>query len=257
MRLLDYAAHSTALNRAERYAAVQRERIALRRTLLARDPEGYRATLPTKSRKDQPAPGEWSDADLAEADLWADPRNEAIECLASRSERRAFDRAVVLCVEVNLWLLPRLRKQAATQVTKVGIIDPETVDSLLFEGLEEAVATWQPAEGTLGTHAGYRCYARVRSYYRQQRRTTTIDAPGYVARRGAAEMQPSDPYLRDLILDRFEGLSDSEQRVLLAMVNRTKTIPEVAADLGLTHQQVKTRWAKIRKRFAPLRRYAA
>ena len=247
MKILDYAPHLSSNDRAAAHERVRSERVALRRLLLARDSTGYRAAI---------APFGEDDAALARADLEADPRLKAINAIATPSERRAFDRAVLRSVEANLWILPAVRERLANSLRRYG--DEQQFEALLLVGLEDALGTWDPGRGTLTGHAYRRAYSAIRSYHKRSlpvpgdhpkvRRNTS--APGVSGDLVAAPEITSDPILRERITWAWDRLSNAEQEVFPLLVNGVQG-PEIAERLGLTIWAVRRAVRRIRTKFAP------
>lgn len=256
MKILDHAPHLTSDDRAAAYERVRSERVALRQALLARDSAGYRAAIPSF---------DGDDTALARADLDADPRLKAINAIATPSERRAFDRAVLRSVEANLWILPAVRERLANSLRRYS--DEEQFEALLLVGLEDALGTWDPGRGTLTGHAYRRAYSAIRSYHKQTMRGrgdyeqirqirikkgirrgagTHLEADGDCPAPDAA----SDPILRERITWAWDRLSNAEQEVFPLLVNGAQG-PEIAERLGLTIWAVRRAVRRIRTKFAP------
>ena len=265
MKILDYAPHTSAAERAEAYERVRSERIALRRALLARDSAGYRAAI---------NPFEGDDHDLASADLTGSRcgvrHYDVISDLATPVERRAFDRAVLRAVEVNLWILPAVRERLAHVIHRYG--DNEQIENLILEGLEDALGTWRPEAGTLIKHAYIRCSSTIRSYYRGEARrrrsagsqaTASARSPSDASLRdkGRAYEQvppepPVDPFLRARMSEAWDGLSNLEQEVLPLLADGEPQA-RIAEQLGLTTWGIRRAVAGIRRAYAPLREAVA
>jgi len=264
--ILDRAHHFTPDDRLAAHAKVRSTRLALRSVLLARDPEGYREALPLPKGGEGSA--HLSDAELIAADLGADHNNKALDAIATSEERRAFDRAVLDAVEVNLWLLPALRERLSGW-RSVG--DPEEREGLMLTGLEHALGTFDPELGALTKHAYLACYTVIRRYYRGETRrarprgefgngnqrgeeSLTVASGLAVDRRDRYEPRVpdanGDPFLRAQMLEVWDGLTNVEQEILAALVKTpTRTRADIAEDLGLSRSALSTRLRRIRPRF--------
>lgn len=255
--ILDRAHHFTNDDRLAAHAKVRSTRLALRSALLARDPAGYRTALPEP--KDGASFAHLSDTELVAADLDADHANKALDKLATPAERRAFDRAVLDAVEVNLWLLPALRERLHRWSTNG---DPEEREGLMLTGLEHALGTFDPGKGTLTKHAYLACYTVIRRYYRgearrarppgghtpRERLTTSLGLGD--KREPQTTDANGDPFLRAQMLEVWDGLTNVEQEILAALVRTpTRARADIAGDLGLSRSALSTRLRRIRPRF--------
>lgn len=204
----------TQEDRAAAHRAVVAARIALRFEILLRDRAGYLATIGSGTAA--------TEEEIALADLTLDPRCRALE-LATHEERSRFETVCWQAVKAHLGLVKRL---ARSSLIKRFALDPDFAEGLVLDGLVQAIGTWDPSRGALGTHAGYRVYSLARSWARpaQLREDDPSHPPAYETR--------ADPLAMKRLETALLGLDLEERRVVATWVDEDD-LKAIAAERGV------------------------
>jgi DNA-binding CsgD family transcriptional regulator len=205
----------TQEDRAAAHRAVVAARIALRFEILLRDRAGYLATIGSDTAA--------TEEEIALADLTLDPRCAAA-ALATPEEWSRFEAVCWQAVKVHLGLAKRL---ARSNLIKRFALDPDIAEGLVLDGLVQAIGTWDPSRGALGTHAGYRVYSLARSWARpaQLRDNESAHPPAY-------ETVIADPLAMKRLETALLGLDLEERRVVATWVDEDD-LKAIAAERGV------------------------